>query len=92
MGRAASTLSAMSLRISRVHGQLSSMYDIMDMMSASGLTSARYTRLMNIDTAYGKSSHIWGRSLQMVQRLSGPRNAQGSVLLNRNLPSSVRTR
>lgn len=61
-------------------------------MSASGLVSARYTRLMNIETAYGKSSHICGRSFHMVHLLSLPRKAHGSVFLKRNLPSEVRTR
>ncbi len=61
-------------------------------MSAPGLVSARYTLLMNIETAYGKSSQICGRSFQMVHLLSLPRKAQGSVLDRRNLPSGVRAR
>ena len=49
--RAASIFEAMSALMTRVHGHSSSMYEMRDMMSASGLVSARYTRLMNIETA-----------------------------------------
>ena len=61
-------------------------------MSASGFVNARYTLLMNMETAYGKSSHIWGRSFHIVHLLSFPRKAQGAVFASRNLPSRVRAR